>query len=79
MDAVGLAYLDVDQAGVRERLAELPVGERSGDAAGACLHVGAGRVVHVLVGDHVGDREASAGAQDPRDLAQHLAACRRRG
>ena len=51
---------------------ELCAGERPGDAAGPLLHVGAGRVVHVLVGDHVGDGEASAGPQDPRDLAQHL-------
>jgi hypothetical protein len=55
MDRVRLAYLDVGQTGVRERLRELSVGERSSDAAGVCLHVGAGRFVHVLVGDHVGD------------------------
>src|ERR1700691_2087093 len=60
VDAMGLAYLDIDQAGICERLRELSVGERSGDAARVCPHVRAGCVVHVLIGDHVGDREAPA-------------------
>ena len=37
------------------------------------LHVGAGGVVHVGVGDHVGDGEAAAGAQDAGGFAQDLA------
>ena len=54
-----------------ERLLELAPGQRPGDAAGPLRHVGPGRLVHVLVGDHVGDGEAPAGLQDPRRLGQH--------
>src|SRR5271170_2798191 len=61
--AVSLAYVNVGQPGVRECLCELLLGECPGDTAGVCLHVGARCVVHVLVGDHVGDGEASARAQ----------------
>jgi len=50
--AVGLVYLDIGQARVGEQTGELSLGERPGDAAGPLLHVDAGRVVHVLVGDH---------------------------
>ena len=51
---------------------ELAAGQRAGDAAGPLLHVGAGGVVHVLVGDHVGDGEAAARPQYAGGLAQHL-------
>ena len=70
--AVGLADLDVDEAGGAQRRLELLARQRAGDAAGPLGHVGAGRLVHVGVGDHVGDGEAPAGAQDARGLAQHL-------
>ena len=69
---MGLADLDVGQAGVRERLLELVARERARDAAGPLLHVGAGGLVHVGVGDHVGDREAATGPQHAR-LGEDLA------
>ena len=53
MDAVGLGDLDVFEAGGGQRLLELTARQRPGDAARPLGHVGAGRVVHVLVGDHV--------------------------
>src|SRR4051794_19751904 len=68
VDAVGRADLDVGQPGVGERTAKAGFGERAGDAPGPRLHVGARDVVHALVGDHVGDGEAPAGAQDARGL-----------
>ena len=46
--------------------------EGTGDAAGPLGHVGARRLVHVVIGDDVGDGEASAGAQDAGDFAQDL-------
>ncbi len=60
MYAVGLAYLNVGKASVSERLDELGVGERPGDAARVCLHVRPGRV---NVG--VDDRLATALAGRP--------------
>jgi hypothetical protein len=36
-----------------------------------CAHVGAGGVVHIVVGDHVGDGEAPAGGQDARGLGEN--------
>ena len=72
VDAVGLGDLDVDEPGRGERLLELGAGERAGDAAGPLLHVGACRVVHVLVGDHVGHGEAPARLEHARGLAQDL-------
>jgi hypothetical protein len=53
VDAVGRADLDVDEATVPERGAELGLGKRPGHAAGPLLHVGAGGGVHAVVGDHV--------------------------
>ena len=41
VDAVRLGDLDVDEAGGGERALELVAGERAGDAAGPCGHVGA--------------------------------------
>ena len=61
VDAVRFGDLDVDEPGLGQRSVELGAGEGAGDAAGPLLHVAAGGVVHVLVGDHVGDREAPAG------------------
>src|SRR4051794_17084324 len=71
VDAVGGPDLDVDETRGAERVGELPFGERAGDAAGPLHHVRARGVVHVGVGDDVGDREAAAGAQDTGGLAQH--------
>ena len=71
VDAVRLADLDVDEPGVGQRGAELGLGQRAGDAAGPLRHVGAGGLVHALVGDHVGDGEAAAGAQHARGLGEH--------
>ena len=71
--------LDVVEPGGREAGRELLARQRAGDAAGPLRHVGAGRVVHVRVGDDVGDGEAPAGAQHARGLARGPAACRRRG
>jgi hypothetical protein len=68
---VGLADLDVDQPGVVQRALELGAGQRAGDAAGPLLHVGARGVVHLRVGDHIGDGEPAAGAQDARGLTDH--------
>src|SRR3954447_21170918 len=69
--AVGRADLDVDQAGGGERRAELVLGERAGDAAGPLRHGGLGGVVHVRVGDDVGDGEPAVGLQHARRLAEH--------
>ena len=71
MHAVGRADLDVGQAGGGERRAELGLGQRAGDAARVGGHVRARGLVHALVGDHVGDREAPAGAQHARRLGEH--------
>ena len=58
-----------DRAGARARWRGAR--ERAGDAAGPLAHVRARRLVHVLVGDHVGDGEAAAGAQHARGLGDH--------
>jgi hypothetical protein len=79
MDAVSLTYLNIGQPSILERLGELPVGERPGDAARVCPHIGAGRVVHALVGDHIGDGEPPhqvVGRERPRAA---LSACHERG
>src|ERR1035438_2012340 len=72
VDTVRLTYLDLGEASVCECRRELLAGERPGDAAGPLLHVRARGGIHALIGDHVRDRETSAGAQHPRDLAQNL-------
>ena len=69
VDTVGVADLDVREAGGGERAAELGLGQRAGDTARPSLHVGAGGGVHVRVGDDVGDGEAAAGAQDAGGFA----------
>src|SRR6516162_3245636 len=71
VDSVGLTYFDAAEPGVRERLLELLAGQRSGYAACPLPHIGASFLVHVLVGDHVGDREAPTPTQDARGLTQH--------
>jgi hypothetical protein len=48
-----------DHAGGGERVGVLRASQRAGDAAGPLLHVGAGGVVHVVIGDDVGDGEAA--------------------
>jgi len=58
--AVGLADLDVDESGALERGLVLASRERAGNAPGVRRHVGPSRLVHVLVGDDVGDRDAAA-------------------
>ena len=78
MDAVGLGDLDVHEPRVGERPLEFPARERTGDAARPLRHVGAGRLVHVVVGDHVGDGEAAAGPQDAA-ASRSTQACRPRG
>ena len=70
MDAVGLGDLDLGQSGGGEGVRELVAGKGAGDAAGPCGHVGAGGLVHVVVGDDIGDGEAAAGAQDAGGFAQ---------
>ena len=50
---------------------ELAPGQRAGDAARPLRHVGARRLVHVLIGDHVRDGEAPARLENPRRLRQH--------
>jgi hypothetical protein len=70
VDAVGFADLDVAQSGGGQRALVL-AGQGASDAAGPLLHVGAGRVVHVVVGNDVGDGEASAGSEDAGDFAQN--------
>ena len=67
------------EPGVGERLLELGAGERAGDAAGPLLHVRAGGLVHVGVGDHVGDGEAPARPQHAGCLGEHLALVGGRG
>jgi hypothetical protein len=58
VNAVSLTDLNIGQPSVSECSSELSAGERSGNAAGVCLHVGAGGLVHALVGNHVRDGEA---------------------
>src|SRR5437763_1819345 len=72
VDAVRLPDLDLLQAGGRQRLLELAPGECAGDAAGELPYVVAGRLVHLLVGDHVADGEASTWLEHPRSLADDL-------
>lgn len=71
MDSVGLCDLDVDEAGCGESGAVLLVSERSGDAAGPARDVFACGVVHVLLGDDVGDGNAPTGAKDPGGFGEH--------
>ena len=47
-------------------------GQRAGDATGVRLHVRSGGVVHVVVGDDVGDGEAAAGAENAGGFGDHL-------
>ena len=56
----------------RKSESELGFGERAVDAPGPGGHVGARGRVHAWVGDHVCDREPSAGAQHPGCLADDL-------
>ena len=72
MHAVGGPDLDVRQAGGGEGVGELLLGEGAGDAAGPLDHVGAGGLVHVGVGDDVGDGEPAVGLEDAGDLADDL-------
>jgi hypothetical protein len=59
-----------EKSGGGELSPEVVPGEGAGDAAGPLLHIAAGLVVHVRIGDHVGDGEAAAGPQDARRLAE---------
>src|SRR5205807_322409 len=61
VDAVGLCDLDVGESGRGERSLELLTGEGACDAACPLPHVAPRRLVHVGVGDHVGDGEPAAG------------------
>ena len=70
VDAVGRADIDIDEADVGQRGAEFGLGERASDAAGPLLRVSARASVHALVGNHVGDGEATW-AQDPGGLGEH--------
>src|SRR4051794_34858484 len=63
VDAVAHPYLDVVETGGGQHRAELPFGEGAGDAAGVGGQVRARVLVHVGVGDDVGDGEPTAGAQ----------------
>ena len=49
------------EAGCAQGIAEPGFGESAGDATGPRGHVGASLLVHVRVGDHVGDRERPPG------------------
>jgi hypothetical protein len=60
VDSVGGLDFDLLKAGGAERAAKLGFGQGTRDAAGPCGHVGASGLVHVGVGDHVGDSEAPA-------------------
>ena len=71
VNLVGLCDLDVDQPGAGQSVAELLLGQRAGDAPGEGRHVRAGRGIHVRAGDHVGDREPTAGFEHPCGLGQH--------
>ena len=68
--AVSLGDRDVSQSGGLKSLRELIAGQRPGDATGVRLHVGAGGVVHVVVGHDVRDREPAAGLEHPGGFAQ---------
>ena len=72
MDAMRLLDLDVLEAGGGEMPLELVAGEGAGDATRPVLHVATGRLVHVGVGDHVGDGEPPAGPEHTGGLAKHL-------
>jgi hypothetical protein len=52
------------------RLLDLAPGQGVGDAAGEPLHVGLGRRIHVLVGNHVEDGEAATGLQHAGGLGE---------
>ena len=49
---------------------EFLLGQGAGDAAGPLLHVAPGRLVHVRIGDHVADGEATTGLEHPSRLAK---------
>jgi hypothetical protein len=69
--AVSLAQLDLLEAGRGQPDAELALGKGARDSARPLLHVASRGLVHLGVGDDVGDRKAPAGAQDPFRLTKH--------
>ena len=73
---VGLADFDVLEPRRLPAL-ELVAGQGAPDAPGPCLHVGARRLVHIRVGDDVGDGEPAAGPQNASGLVQHRLLVRR--
>ena len=70
VDAVGLVDVDVDKPRSSEGLKELGAGEGAGDTTGPLLHVGSGFVVHVWVGDDVGDGESAPRPEYPGRLPE---------
>src|SRR4051812_31986993 len=65
-----LGDLDLLESRRAQLALELLARERARDAAGPLLHVAAGCLVHVRVGDNVADREAPTGTQHPSGLAE---------
>jgi len=62
--------LRLNQSGVRQVAEELGPGECTGYTSGPLLHVPAGCLVHIVVGNHVAHREAAPGAEHPGGLGQ---------
>src|SRR5438876_7369253 len=69
VDAMGLADLDVSEAGLGKCGAEILASKRAGYASCPRCHVRPGLLIHVRVGDHVGNGEAPARLQHPGGLA----------
>ena len=67
---MGFADLDRSESDGEKLALVLILGQRPCNAAGPLLHVLAGGLVHVGIGDHVADREPAAGAKYPGCLAK---------
>jgi hypothetical protein len=70
VDPVGFEHFDLFESCRSEIPAELVGRQRTGDAPGPLLHVTSGRLIHVGISDHIGDREPATGAQHPGGLAE---------
>src|SRR5919106_2386535 len=70
LHTVGLSSLHALEAGGLELTSKLPLGERPRDAAGPLGHIASCRLVHIGIGDDVGDREAAAWTEHPRGLPE---------
>src|SRR5262245_59368902 len=71
VEAAGRANLDVLEAGGGQLALELIPSQGAGDAPGPVVHIESRVLIHVGIGDDVGDREAATGPKHPSGLAEN--------